>query len=94
MLKFLRIFHYRGKSAGKRKKQAKVLDQPCFDSYANVHVILKSLQRSSLIVPEFTLKSILTRSNNSHKAPIMFQNLWSAMLCPSRPRLMKYKSFS
>ena len=41
MLKFLRIFHYRGKSAGKRKKQAKVLDQPCFDSYVNVHAILQ-----------------------------------------------------
>ena len=67
MLKFLRIFLYRGKSAGKGKKQAKVLDQPCFDSYVNGMLFYKSL----LIVPEQTLKSILIRSNNSHKAPIM-----------------------
>ena len=34
MLKSLQIFHYLGNSAGKRKKQARVLDQSCFDSYA------------------------------------------------------------
>ena len=41
MLKSLQICHYRGKSAGKRKNQSRVLDHSCFDSYANVHAILQ-----------------------------------------------------
>lgn len=41
MLKSLQIFHYRGKIAGKRENQSRVLDQSCFDSYANVHAILQ-----------------------------------------------------
>ena len=41
ILKSLQIFHYRGKGTGNKKKQARVLDQSCFDSYANVHAILQ-----------------------------------------------------
>ena len=94
MIKFLRIFHYRGKSAGKRKKQAKVLDQPCFDSYVNVHAIL---QVPTEIIPHCSRAHFEIDSNTveqQSQAPIMSQSLWSQMLCPSSPRLMKYKSFS
>ena len=37
MLKSLQIFHYRGRSAGKRKRQARVSVLSCFDSCANMH---------------------------------------------------------
>ena len=82
MLKFLRIFHYRGKSAGKRKKQAKVLDQPCFDSYVNVHAIL---QVPTEIIPhcsrahfEIDSNTVEQQSQSTHYVPkLMVSNVMS-----------------
>ena len=82
MLKFLRIFHYRGESAGKRKKQAKVLDQPCFDSYVNVHAIL---QVPTEIIPhcsrahfEIHSHTVEQQSQSTHYVPkLMVSNVMS-----------------
>ena len=82
MLKFLRIFHFRGKSAGKRRKQGKVLDQPCFDSYVNVHAIL---QVPTEIIPhcsrarfEIDSNTVETQSQSTHYVPkLMVSNVMS-----------------
>ena len=80
MLKFMQIFHYCGKSAGKRKKLAKVSNQPCFDSYANVHAIL---QVPTEIIPhcsracfEIDSNTVEQQSQSTHYVPkLMVSNV-------------------
>ena len=63
MLKSLQIFHYLGNSAGKRKKQARVLDQSCFDSYAICTCYFENPYRESLYGGQFTLSTPLIKPN-------------------------------
>ena len=82
MLKSLQIFHYRGKSTGKRKNQLRVLNQPCFDSYANVHAIL---QVPTEISPhcsrarfEIDFNTLEEQSQSAHYVPkLMVSNVMS-----------------
>ena len=82
MLKYLQIFRYRGKSAGKRKKQAKVLELSCFDGYANTHsksqVAIENNSHCSITSFEINSYTVEQQPPRYHHVPkLMVSNVMS-----------------